>query len=793
MRKLKYFAHVLFSISLSTNAEEFNTRRLEALGIDKNVTHYFSKGERFLPGIVNTNIIVNGTRSFRTDAKIAADGNLCIDEDFLDRIEIKKAKLASLGFQKLEGCATLDTIYPGASVLQVPSEDKIKISVPPDAVDYNGKFTEGGAAGVLNYTAYTSHSDFSGSKSNSSNLNLEAGVNLLNWILRSQNNFYKNDGAFKSETIYTYGQRTLPELNSTMQIGQIRLRNSVLSGVPINGIHFTPEKSLINAGVTVSGISDASQSIMEVRQSGQVIYSTIVPAGPFKIDNVPAALNEGDLDVKITSPSGSSRTYIIPSSSFRSPLQNNTGIYFGIGKYRGKVPKEISRPTILSASNGWKLNKDRAINAGTIISEDYQSIGGEVSAIINNAINLSSDLTFSNYKNNMSSGLKLGSNISYTLTNGISLFSGVSFYSTGYRELYDTLQSNSVNYRSKEFYGGASWGNEKVGYFSGSFSESRAVAQNSGDGSSYTLNWSKNFSYGRVSINWQQTNRTNIDNENNIDRRFFVNVSLPLNNRVQTRIYYRNSNEREVAGSQINASTDESTYSLGAEQNTKDGKDGSIFGGVNKNLHYTNAGFYASTSRDDFRVYSATISGAVVGHKSGVTFSPYPVSDTFGVIKLNNEVSGIKIDTPRGPVWTDIYGQAVASNLNPYQQSYIQIDTDKLVKDVDVENGVSVVNPARGSISDINFKIINTRNAILIVSTANGKPLPKGSSILMNNGTYVTTAVEDGTVFINDLDPEVKYQAELSGETGKVCTFEFTKSLETNTEEKIKKFFAKCL
>ncbi|MFW8695266.1 fimbria/pilus outer membrane usher protein, partial [Mesorhizobium japonicum] len=66
--------------------------------------------------------------------------------------------------------------------------------------------------------------------------------------------------------------------------------------------------------------------------------------------------------------------------------------------------------------------------------------------------------------------------------------------------------------------------------------------------------------------------------------------------------------------------------------------------------------------------YSGGLSGAVVAHAGGVTLSPYAVDETFGLISLPG-ISGAKVVTPRGPVWTDVFGQAVAPSLTPYQHN----------------------------------------------------------------------------------------------------------------------------
>ncbi|MNP43514.1 Outer membrane usher protein FimD precursor [compost metagenome] len=83
------------------------------------------------------------------------------------------------------------------------------------------------------------------------------------------------------------------------------------------------------------------------------------------------------------------------------------------------------------------------------------------------------------------------------------------------------------------------------------------------------------------------------------------------------------------------------------------------------------------------------LSGGVVAHQNGVTFSPWPVKDTFAIIDAGNDLAGTRINTPTGDVWTDHWGKAIVPSVNPYHKVRVELDTNTLPQDVDVENGFS--------------------------------------------------------------------------------------------------------
>src|SRR5260364_379801 len=50
--------------------------------------------------------------------------------------------------------------------------------------------------------------------------------------------------------------------------------------------------------------------------------------------------------------------------------------------------------------------------------------------------------------------------------------------------------------------------------------------------------------------------------------------------------------------------------------------------------------------------------------------SPEPIEDTFGIASVGN-LSGVKIDTPQGTVWTDTWGRAVIPRLPAFGKGEI--------------------------------------------------------------------------------------------------------------------------
>ena len=130
---------------------------------------------------------------------------------------------------------------------------------------------------------------------------------------------------------------------------------------------------------------------------------------------------------------------------------------------------------------------------------------------------------------------------------------------------------------------------------------------------------------------------------------FYVNVSVPLGRTgvcsptagtVKTQSLLRT----RAMGS-FNDETP-STVALSDHDDSVTNWDGSL----NSNLHYTTLALGIGGDNESNRNSSIALSGGIVAHGDGVTFSPYPVTDTYAVVALDKPVAGVAIGTPRGNV-----------------------------------------------------------------------------------------------------------------------------------------------
>ena len=148
--------------------------------------------------------------------------------------------------------------------------------------------------------------------------------------------------------------------------------------------------------------------------------------------------------------------------------------------------------------------------------------------------------------------------------------------------------------------------------------------------------------------------------------------------------------------------------------------------------------------------YTGQLQGGVVAHEGGLTFSPYGVQDTFGIVSVG-DIGSAKVETPQGPVWTDFNGQAVIAGLPAYTNSRVQVQTPSLPKQVDLKNGTQVIAACRGSFNHVDFDVVKVRRMLVTANDQHGRPLPQGASVFGKGNRFVTSVVGEGMIFLNDV------------------------------------------
>ena len=721
----------------------FDAQTLQQRGIDPQLASLLLSAPRYAAGQHTVNLRVNGQRRGRLAVNFDQQGNLCFDHALLDA-----ANLLPPG--EVQGCDDFLARYPQTLVEPDPATLTVSLVVPTDALrpvqqDISG-YETGGFAGLLNYDLSGFYNRFGDDASRFGSANTEVGFNAGDWIVRSRQVQTWQDGLSRSTHLEAYAQRTFASHQAVLQAGQINLYNPVLSGAQITGVQVLTEHALQEQGqgALIQGIANSPAQV-EVRQNGALIHSTVVPAGPFTLTDVRRLNTRSDVEVTVKESVGSERRFTVPAAMLGLGLPA-PGYSVAAGRVRNVGDAKGEDPWVVSGGWTGALHPQLTLGTGVLAASQYRSVGASLGWMpwLDSQIQLSTQVSNSQAQEKVS-GVQTDLSWSQRLGEQWSISAANSWRSIGYRELEESTYARDDNNRDSRYRDQQSlnlgWSHPRLGAFSAGVSRSANFA---GDSSSRALaSWGT--SIGAVSLSasaeWQMGGRQQQDNA------VYLNISVPLGESRRLRSWVRNSGGENRTGLGLTEQIDDQlSYRVSAEHDSSDHQVETTLG-ISALPRYSQLDVSYSRSDAERSSYQGGARGGVVLHGDGVTFSPYPVRDTFALVSVG-DMSGIKLSTPSGPVWTDWQGQAVVPQVAAYGRSPVEVQTRSLPRNADINNGLAMISAGRGAVDRVEFGVGLTRRLLLTVSTDQGAPLPAGASVSSAEGEFITLVQEGSQVFL---------------------------------------------
>lgn len=741
------------ALALSTNearAATFDPQTLAQRGIDPELANLLLDAPRYTAGRHAVNLSVNGQRRGRVDVVFDRQGALCFDRALLDAGDLKIPGDAPAP----SACQGFVADYPQTVIEQDPAGLNLALVVPTDALrpavrDISG-YRTGGFAGLLNYDLTGLHTAFGDDTSRFASANTEVGFNAGDWIVRSRQVQTWQDKVSRTAHLDAYAQRTFAAQHAVVQAGQLTLYNPVLAGTQITGAQVMTETALQDQsqGATINGIANSPAQV-EIRQNGTLIHSTVVPAGPFALTDVRRLNSRSDVEVTVRESLGDERRFSVPAAMLGLGLPA-PGYSVAAGRVRQIGDGAGAEPWVVSAGWNGALHPQVSLGGGALVADAYRSVGMTLGWLAwqDSQLQFSAQAAEAS-RNGNERGVQTDLSWSQRFNERWAVTTSGSWRSLDYRDLEASTYTRYTRDQERSRYRDqqsltASWAHPWLGAFSAGVSRSASYA---GYSSSRALaSWGT--SVGGVSISasaeWQVGGRQQNDNS------VYLNVSLPLGENRRARAWARNTGGEHRIGAGLSEQlNDQLSYRVGVERDSRD-REVETSLGVSALPWYSQLDFNYTRADDQRSSYQGGARGGVVVHGDGVTFSPYPVRDTFAVVSVG-DMAGVKVTTPSGPVWTDWQGQAVVPQLNAYGRSPVEVHTRSLPRNADISNGLAVISAGRGAVDNVQFGVSLTRRVLLDVTRADGQPLPRGATVSTADGEFVTLVQEGSQVFLPDV------------------------------------------
>lgn len=679
------------------------------------------------------------------------------------------ANLSAVEHPKLlePACVDLRAAIPGAFSDFDSSKLVLNISVPQIAMGRvshrmvsRERWDSGINSAFVNYQAGLQYGHVANGRANrNQSLFLISGVNLGAWRLRSSQSLRNNDSGHAWERAYTHVERDVPGTMARFTLGETYTGGDVLRSVPIVGATLASDMSMLPDSAqtyapVIRGVAQ-SRARLEVLQNGYPIYSTYVSAGPYAIDDLSTGGGSGELEIVLTEADGQVRRFTQAYSGLNNLMRQGTWRYrASAGRYNSA--SHSAQPMLWQGDLAVGLGWQSTLYGGLLFSDFYQARNLGLARDFAGFGALSLDVTLSDADTGVQGHDLRG--VSYAIRYGKSFatrtnvrFAGYRYSTENYRDFDEALAERT---RDTAFRGSRRSRLEA------------SVYQSMGKNSSFSLSlsredfWRSDYERKQFQVSFNTHHRgvsyglyasqSLADQRTPGDREFGLTLSLPLATTPRAVISYdaRRSGDQWTQRGSVSGSLDNHRYSYNASVSQRAERQRSATLSVAHQAPFAgvSAGYSQGSNYDNL---SVNASGAMLVHGEGVVFGPY-LGETMALVHVA-DTPGVEVANSTA-VKTNQRGYALVPNLQPYRINQIELRSDHLGPELNIDNGTAQRVPTRGAVVKASFSATRRQPVVINARTGDGQPLPFGAQVLNATGKALSVVGQAGQIMLASLD-----------------------------------------
>ncbi|HAY0608167.1 TPA: PefC/AfrB family outer membrane usher protein [Escherichia coli] len=797
--KLKRFPEIsLLALSIWYShfslADELNLDFIQGVSV---IPSILKSDANYPEGQYIVDVAVNKERTGRIDLNISKEDEqnnmLCFSPEWLEKAGVMLNTDAYQDvFDEGKGCYflakkphTLIDFDYGAQALNFNIPQAYLLSkTDPARWDYG---VNGGRLKYYGNFNKTVHNDFNAFG------NLDAAINLGRWVLSSNMNVSHSD----NKTEFTSSDLTLSTAISQVQgdllLGKSQTRTELFSDFNFYGAALRSNSNMRpwesrGYAPDISGVAPTPSRIT-VKQNGYTVYSKMVPAGPYRLDDL-RPMGNGDLVVTVEDESGNKTEQVYPVTTLPTLLRPGEFQYnVAVGKKNNS--NELDKAFDSDTGLFWLGSLDygfttTTLNSAAILNENYQSGGLGVTQMLGGlgAVSLSANVSKARYDNGEE---KTGQSFSAKYAKSFSDKTDLQlltyrYQSKGYVEFAD--------FNPKDIWRYARYGGQRSRYearlsqrFDGTYLSGSYWWQDywmrEGHDAGGTVSMSTSvFDSVSLFLNGSYSKYAWSDKP---DYSVSLSVSVPFDLK-GTRHYSSNSvGYTRTGGTTFNSSvsatpTDRFNYSLGANAGSKGGRGASASASYAFDAIQTNFGVSRSYSKQGYSQtsFSGSVSGSVLGTTETGPLFTKESSDTVGIVSIPG-VEGVSVN---GSMPTNSDGNTVVW-LSEYSENSININMDNVPDNMEFETTSYNVVPTEKAMVYRKFGFENVLRYILRVKDAQGNYLTGGDA-KTEQGLNAGFISNNGVLLMNMLAEPKTVSVNTGG--GKQCRFSMA-GLKANTNK----------
>lgn len=764
---------------------EFNTDVLDVKERSRIDLTQFSQAGYLMPGQYQLTVRLNKSELPEQSIEFLAPENdpkgsvACLTPELIKQFGLKSSVLSEVKWWHNNQCLDISTLE-GLTIRPDLGSSTLYINMPQAYLEYTSEnwdppsSWDNGIPGVLfdyNLNAMSSKGQDVGRDNNVSG-NGTAGANLGPWRVRADwQARYDQTGGQTGGTQQSwdwsryYAYRAITALRAKLTLGESYLDSSMFDSFRFNGASLSTDDNQLPPNLRgyapeVTGIAKTNAKVT-VSQQGRVIYETTVAAGPFRIQDLNAAVS-GKLDVKVEEQDGSVRMFQVDTASI--PYLTRPGLV----RYKVSAGKPMDYehhregPEFATGEFSWGINNGWSLYGGSLLAGDYNSL----------ALGLGRDL------------LALGA-LSFDITQSRAVLPGQetksgASYRLSYSKRFD-------EYDSEVTFAGYRFSQRNYMNMSQYLDERYHDGQNSGlNKELYTITFNKQFRPINLSAYLNYSHQTYWDREASdtwnlslsdyFDVGNFKNVSVSLS---AFRTVYDGSKddgmylslslpwgEHGTISYNGQSSDGENTHTVGYYDRIDSNNTYRINAGTSSDGTGTGNGYFthdgdmasmtmnASVTGNSDSAFGLSLQGGMTGTSEGVALHRVNVIGGTRMMVDTDGVSDVPVSGYGAITHSNHFGKAVVSDISSYYRSTINVDMDNLPDDIDATRSVVQGTLTEGAIGYRKFGILAGQKAMAIIKLADGSTPPFGAEVRNKGGAQTGIIGDDGSVWLSGIRPE---------------------------------------
>ena len=722
----------------------------------------------YAPGRYLVDLSLNGKESGKQILDVTPEDSkeLCLSEAWLTKAGVYvSADYFREGYDATRQCYVL-TKAPSVKVDFDVSTQSLALSIPqkglvkmPENVDWD----YGTSAFRVNYNANAN----TGRNNTSAFGSADLKANIGRWVVSSSAMASTGDNGGNSATINMFtASRAIRLLNADLLVGKTSTGDSMLGSTGTYGVSLSRNNSMKpgNLGYTpvFSGIANGPSRVT-LTQNGRLLYSEMVPAGPFSITNVPL-YTSGDVTMKVTGEDGREQTQVFPLAVMNgqlSPGEHEFNLAAGL-------PDDDSDMdgAVFAASYGYGL-ENLTLRTGLVFNQDWKgaSAGMVVGLGWLGAVSVDGAYASAKYRDGSHSGNKVQLAWSKQLEpTNTSLRLSWSRRSEEYEDMSSFNPSevySQVNQgrRTKDEWSvgisqpvgdlfSLSLSGWQRSYYPASVISAHRQQKDSGKERGITGTLSTQIKGATLNLGWSGSR--NSDGENNWSASASVSVPFMLLDRRYSSSTSVSTSKDGGTGFSTGLSgslNDRFSYGFGGGRDGDGGASSYLNASYSGDRAYLSGALNQSSSGGTSGSVSASGSVLAVPAAKDIMFSR-TTGDTVAVVNVK-DTPGVKVTSGDGQTNSD--GNLVVP-LNSYGWNTVTIDAGTLPLSTELTNTSQKVVPTDKAVVWMPFDALKVKRYLLQVKQRNGEFVPGGTWARDSKNTPLGFVANNGVLMINAVD-----------------------------------------